>query len=169
MILYGRLCRTASLSTGSAFAYVWSFPTLRCHHKSHDLQSQPRRIVTFAFVIRPVQWIWLTAHFPLVQSSDFIQKAELSADAASWQQTWKRLERSGDTRSLLAQYIDIMQYCFHVGHYIIQKKLLFKVIFHPKSFEYWTISVCRRDRWLQEVCSAWRSIKTSIETSQIAL
>lgn len=46
----------------------------------------------------------------------------------------KRLKRSGDTRSVLAQYIDNMQYRFHVRAYITKEKLLFKVILHPKIF-----------------------------------
>lgn len=144
------LCRTASLSNGSGFAYVWSFPTLRCHHKSDDLSSQPCRIVTFAFVIRPLEWVWVTAHFPLVQSNDFIQKAVLPADAASWQQTWKseRLQRSGDTWSELAHYVDVMQYGFHVRAKIITKKLLFKVIPDPECFQCRTISFGSLERWL---------------------
>lgn len=114
MPFFSCCCCAASLSIISAFAYVRSFPTLRCHHKSDDLSSQPRRILTFAFSMRPQEWLWVTAHFPVEKSNDSIQKAEqmLPLAGTGWEKV-KVCKESSDRWSMLAQYINIIQQCLH--------------------------------------------------------
>lgn len=78
----------------------------------------------FLFGVTPQEWLWVTAHFPAEQHQQTL--------GPHWLRMWKseRLQRSSDTWSMLARYINIMRYCFHVRAYIIKKKLLYHVILH---------------------------------------
>jgi len=117
-------------------------PTLHCRHKSHDLQSHPRRISnSLLFVIRPLEWRPPTARPPpppplgaarLCHSDGppLLQRRKRNV----WKRRGDHAIRAGGARRYYAVLLS-RESLHHTGETA--------VILQPTSFESWTIGLRR--------------------------